>query len=408
MNPQSQYLLVTVNYWAFTLTDGALRMLVLLYFYHIGFSPVEIALLFLFYEIFGIVTNFIGGWIGARSGLHITMISGLALQMLALLMLTVDQSWLTMAYVMCALAISGIAKDLNKMSAKSSVKCLASDKDGTLYKWVTLLTGSKNALKGLGFLIGAMLFEWFGFADALWLMVAWLVIAFIVAFIGLDNQLGKASNKPKFKEMFSPSAMVNWLSAARLFLFGARDIWFAVALPLYLQSALGWSYIAVGTYMAFWIIGYGLIQALTPKILRHRQNPNATTAAKLAFVLGLIPLLMSWQLINIQAAEPLTSVTTNASLIIVIGLMIFGILFALNSSVHSYLIVSAANEDGASKEVGFYYMANAVGRLTGMMLSGYLYQDYGMEICLLASAIFVMLSALLVWQAKPGRTESAI
>ena len=153
-----QYLLVTGNYWAFTLTDGALRMLVVLYFHGLGYSPLAIASLFLFYEIFGVVTNLVGGWLGARLGLNRTMNIGLALQVLALGMLLAPSLWLTVPWVMGAQALSGIAKDLNKMSAKSSIKLLVpGEAQGQLYRWVALLTGSKNALKGVGFFLGGAL-----------------------------------------------------------------------------------------------------------------------------------------------------------------------------------------------------------------------------------------------------------
>ena len=187
MKPMQQYALVTANYWAFTLTDGALRMLVLLFFHQLGYSPLEIALLFLFYEFFGIVTNLVGGWLGARLGLNVTMNIGLAIQIAALLMLTVPTEWLGVVYVMFAQALSGVAKDLNKMSAKSSIKSLANDKDGTLYRWVTLLTGSKNALKGVGFFMGALLLEVAGFANAMFIMAGMLSIALLVSLIFLDQ-----------------------------------------------------------------------------------------------------------------------------------------------------------------------------------------------------------------------------
>ena len=141
-----QYLLVTFNYWNFTVTDGALRMLVVLYFYQLGYSPLNIALLFLFYEIFGVITNLVGGWLGARIGLNRTMNIGLAMQVIALLLLTVPSEWLTIPWVMMAQALSGIAKDLNKMSAKSAIKTLIPhNQQGKLYHWVAVLTGSKNA-----------------------------------------------------------------------------------------------------------------------------------------------------------------------------------------------------------------------------------------------------------------------
>ena len=394
MKPMQQYALVTANYWAFTLTDGALRMLVLLFFHQLGYSPLEIALLFLFYEFFGIVTNLVGGWLGARLGLNVTMNIGLAIQIAALLMLTVPTEWLGVVYVMFAQALSGVAKDLNKMSAKSSIKSLANDKDGTLYRWVTLLTGSKNALKGVGFFMGALLLEVAGFANAMFIMAGMLSIALLVSLIFLDQGLGRAKSKSKFNEMFSQNPTINWLSAARFFLFGARDVWFVVALPIYLSSVLGWTHIQVGGFIALWIIGYGFIQAGTPKIMaltnfkrissQQSINPTTNTAMKLATALALVPLFMAWQL----EAAPQT--------IIMVGLGMFALLFALNSAVHSYLIVSVATHDGTSKDVGFYYMANAGGRLAGTVLSGYIYQVAGMEACLLFSALFIALAALLV------------
>ena len=116
-----QYAIVTGNYWAFTLTDGALRMLVVLHFHQLGYSPLQIAALFLFYEIFGVITNLFGGYLGARIGLNRTMNIGLALQVIALVMLAVPTQLLSIPLVMSAQALSGIAKDLNKMSAKSSI-----------------------------------------------------------------------------------------------------------------------------------------------------------------------------------------------------------------------------------------------------------------------------------------------
>jgi predicted MFS family arabinose efflux permease len=386
MSPLQQYGLVTGNYWAFTITDGALRMLVVLYFWQLGYSPLEIALLFLFYEFFGIVTNLVGGWLGARWGLNVTMNIGLALQVGALLMLTVPAEWLGVVYVMIAQALSGIAKDLNKMSAKSAIKNLASDQSGQLYRWVTLLTGSKNALKGVGFFVGALLLAWVGFAAAMWIMAGVLTLFLVISMLLLDGQLGKAKNKPKFKEMFAKNPQLNWLSGARFFLFGARDVWFVVALPVFLVSVLEWDHTSVGGYLALWVIGYGIVQALSPKLTgwKSGKNPSAATARFLALSLAGVPLVMALLL----DWAPQT--------VIVVGLLIFGVLFALNSAVHSYLIVSVASHDGTSKDVGFYYMANAAGRLVGTLLSGYVYQVAGMEACLAISALFVLIAGLVV------------
>ncbi|MDX1347884.1 MAG: organoarsenical effux MFS transporter ArsJ [Thiomicrorhabdus chilensis] len=399
MNPMQQYAIVTANYWAFTLTDGALRMLILLFFYQQGFTPFEIAMLFVLYEFFGIVTNLIGGWLGAKMGLKLTMDVGLALQIAALLMLTVNPEWLTVFYVMVAQALSGIAKDLNKMSAKSSIKSLASDADGKLYRWVALLTGSKNALKGVGFFIGAFLLASLGFENALYVLTSLLVLALLVSLLFLDDRLGRAKNKPKFSELFSKSSAVNGLSAARFFLFGARDIWFVVALPVYLASVLGWTHTEIGAYLAFWIIGYGFVQAAAPKLTGIKKRkpqdsssstpPSARTAMLLAFALATIPLLMGLTL----SFEP--------QWILLVGLVVFAVVFALNSAVHSYLIVSYADADGTSKDVGFYYMANAGGRLAGTLLSGYVYQVAGMEACLFLAAAFVVIAGALAGRIAP-------
>ncbi|WP_373017430.1 organoarsenical effux MFS transporter ArsJ [Thiomicrorhabdus sp.] len=391
MNAIQQYSIVTANYWAFTLTDGALRMLVLLFFYQQGFSPFEIAMLFVLYEFFGIVTNLIGGWVGARMGLKLTMDVGLALQIGALLMLTVNPEWLTVAYVMIAQALSGIAKDLNKMSAKSSIKSLASDAEGKLYRWVALLTGSKNALKGVGFFLGAFLLSAVGFENALYILSALLVLALVVSLVFLESDLGKAKNKSKFSEIFSKSPAVNGLSAARFFLFGARDIWFVVALPVYLASVLGWEETEIGAYLALWVIGYGFIQASAPKITGSKSPhpPTSRTAMLLAFALATIPFVMGVTL----SYEP--------EWILLVGLLLFAVAFALNSAVHSYLIVSYADADGTSKDVGFYYMANAGGRLAGTLLSGYIYQVAGMEACLFAAAGFVVVAGALAGRIAP-------
>ena len=395
MSSLKQYALITGNYWAFTITDGALRMLVVLYFWQLGYSPLEIALLFLFYEFFGIVTNLVGGWLGARWGLNITMNIGLGLQIFALMMLTVPAEWLGVVYVMVAQALSGIAKDLNKMSAKSAIKNLASDDSGQLYRWVSLLTGSKNALKGVGFFVGAVLLAWIGFAAAMMVMSAVLALALLFSIIMLDGSLGKAKNKPKFNEMFSKNPQLNWLSTARFFLFGARDVWFVVALPVFLVGVLEWDHTYVGAFMALWVIGYGLVQAMTPKLtgLKSGANPSSGTASILALVLAAVPFAMA------------ITLDINPELILIAGLVLFGVLFALNSAVHSYLIVSIASADGTSKDVGFYYMANAGGRLVGTLLSGYVYQEWGMEACLYISAAFILIAGLLVIKMQPPQAS---
>ncbi|MCP3127005.1 organoarsenical effux MFS transporter ArsJ [Shewanella sp. KJ2020] len=388
-----QYLMITGNYWAFTFTDGALRMLVVLHFHGLGYSPLQIAMLFLFYEIFGVVTNLVGGWLGARLGLNKTMNIGLFMQIVALSMLLVPAAMLTVAWVMAAQALSGIAKDLNKMSAKSSIKLLVpKDAQGELYKWVAMLTGSKNALKGAGFFLGGALLTVFGFQQALLGMAMGLLLVWVFSLLSLRRDLGKAKNKPKFTEIFSKSSAVNTLSAARMFLFGARDVWFVVALPVYLSSSFGWGHWYVGGFLALWVIGYGIVQALAPRLTGTKQTgkgqakvPDGRSALAWAAILSIVPAGIALAI----------SYDFHAANILIWGLMLFGALFAINSSLHSYLIVSYADADGVSLDVGFYYMANAMGRLIGTVLSGWVYQAYGMAACLWISAAFIGLAALI-------------
>jgi predicted MFS family arabinose efflux permease len=383
------YLVVTGGYWAFTITDGAIRMLVVLYFHLLGYSPFQVAMLFLFYEFFGIVTNLVGGWLGARIGLNRTMHIGMGMQVIALAMLTVPDTWLSVAYVMAAQALSGIAKDLNKMSAKASVKTLVGDRgDSQLFKWVAVLTGSKNALKGGGFFLGAALLQLIGFRGALAVLAGMLLAVLILTTRLLPDGLGKMKSKPKFTQIFSTIPAINWLSAARFFLFGSRDIWFVVGLPVFLYDMLGWTFMQVGGFLALWVIGYGAVQAMAPRLVRrahHSHGPTANTATVWAFLLALFPagialaLMLGW----------------SAEVVLVAGLIAFGMVFAVNSAVHSYLILAYSQHDKVAMNVGFYYMANAGGRLTGTVLSGWLYQHHGLEGCLWTSALFVVAAAVL-------------
>ncbi|ESE39785.1 organoarsenical effux MFS transporter ArsJ [Shewanella decolorationis] len=394
-----QYLLITFNYWSFTLTDGALRMLVVLHFHDLGYTPFAIAMLFLFYEIFGVVTNLVGGYLGARLGLNRTMNLGLGMQVLALGMLLVPAAslplWLAgVPWVMAAQALSGIAKDLNKMSAKSAIKLLVpKGEQGRLYHWVAMLTGSKNALKGAGFFLGGALLAGLGFNMAIAAMMAVLALVWLMSLVLLKKDLGKAKNKPKFTEIFSKSRSVNILSAARLFLFAARDVWFVVALPVYLASQWGWDHWAVGGFLALWVIGYGIVQTLAPKITgasrleanTSQRIPDGYTALVWSTLLAFIPALIALSLY----------LDFSPQLSLILGLMLFGGLFAINSSLHSYLIVSYASEEAVSLDVGFYYMANAMGRLVGTVLSGWVYQSYGLVACLWISTTFIAITALI-------------
>ncbi|MDI5987095.1 organoarsenical effux MFS transporter ArsJ [Halomonas sp. M4R5S39] len=381
-----QYLLITGNYWAFTLTDGALRMLVVLHFHQLGYSPLEVALLFLFYEAFGVVTNLVGGWLGARLGLNRTMNMGLGLQIVALAMLMVPAAALTVPWVMAAQALSGIAKDLNKMSAKSAVKVLvptdSPSAGSALYRWVAILTGSKNALKGAGFFLGGLLLTLIGFQGAVGVMALMLVGVLGLSLVRLKADLGRQKRKPKFREVFSKSRAINVLAAARLCLFASRDVWFVVALPVFLYDQHGWSHWTVGGLLAIWVIGYGGVQTQAPRLTGLVKGGARGVTAFWALALAGLPALL--------ALLPLAQVGW-----LVAGLLAFGVLFAINSSWHSYLIVHYARADGVSMDVGFYYMANAMGRLLGTLLSGWVYQVFGLAACLWISAALVVASAAL-------------
>jgi predicted MFS family arabinose efflux permease len=386
--PVRQYLVVTGNYWAFTLTDGALRMLVVLYFHQLGYDALQIAMLFVLYELFGVITNLVGGYLGARLGLNRTMNLGLLLQILALAMLLVPDSQLTVLWVMSAQALSGIAKDLNKMSAKSAIKTLLpEDAQGTLFRWVAILTGSKNALKGVGFFLGGGLLMLTSFQGAIGIMLVGLLGVWLSSLILLKRDLGKSKNRPKLQQLLSKSPAINQLSAARMMLFGARDIWFVVALPVYLSQQSQWDYWQIGATLALWIIGYGAVQSLTPWLTgrRHGRHPNGADALFWVLALTAIPALIA---VGMQySSQPVW--------LLLAGLALFGLIFAVNSSIHSFLIVSYANRDGTSLDVGFYYMANAAGRLLGTVLSGWVFLQGGLIWCLLISSLMLLIAGSL-------------
>lgn len=384
------YILVTGAYWADTIADGASRMLVLFYFYQLGYTPFQVASLFLFYEIFGIITNLVGGWVAARLGLKTTLFSGLLIQILALAMLGLaPETWLVVPYVMASQALSGIAKDLTKMSSKSAVKLVVpEDSESSLFRWVAILTGSKNALKGVGFFIGGLLLTLVGFQTSMLFLVAMIVSVLAATALLMHGGLGKTDGAAKFRHMFSNNRSINLLAAARVFLFASRDVWFVVGLPVYLRTVLDWSFWEVGTFLAIWVIGYGIVQASAPSLMNRRAKkngrlPDGRTATWLAFLLAAFPAAIALAL----------TANLDSATVLIVGLIAFGVIFALNSAVHSYLVLSYADNDKVAMNVGFYYMANAGGRLMGTVLSGALYQWYGLTGCLWASVIFVLAAA---------------
>jgi hypothetical protein len=407
------YIAVTAAYWGFMLTDGALRMLVLLHFHGLGYSPVQLAYLFVLYEIAGIVTNLSAGWIAARFGLASTLFAGLTLQVAALLMLTqLDPAWAISAsvvYVMLVQGLSGVAKDLSKMSAKSAVKLLAPTGQGGLFRWVAVLTGSKNAVKGAGFFLGAALLGLTGFEVAVLSMAAFLTLVLIALILKMPKGLPAGRKSAKFREVFSKSGNINWLSFARMFLFGARDAWFVVGIPIYFYAVLSdgsaagnrSAFFLIGSFMALWIILYGGVQASAPKLLNAKARDLAALIRD-ARVWGIALIAVPAALAALVYATPVPAPWLTAT--IVGGLLVFGAIFAVNSSLHSYLILAFSSDARVTMDVGFYYMANAAGRLMGTLLSGLSYQLGGLSLCLATAAGLLVLNVIGVTQL---RAESA-
>lgn len=408
-------MVVTAAYWAFMLTDGALRMLVLLHFHTLGFSPVQLAYLFVLYEIAGVVTNLSAGWIAARFGLTATLYAGLTLQILALFALAqLDPSWgvtASVVFVMLVQGLSGVAKDLAKMSSKSAVKILAPSGTG-LFRWVAVLTGSKNAVKGAGFLLGAAMLALFGFVPSVMVMAAILTVILIGAVIGMPSGLPVGRKDAKFTEVWSKNRNINWLSIARMFLFGARDVWFVVGIPIYFYAVLSdgshdgnrAAFFMIGTFMAVWTILYGIVQGAAPRVLRAADRSEAdmlALAKRWVAMLIIVPAGLAALVWIAPAPSPPLTAT------IIAGLLVFGAIFAVNSSLHSYLILNFTDAKRVTMDVGFYYMANAAGRLIGTVLSGLTYQIGGLSLCLAAAAAMIGLSWLGVAQLRPAQSQEA-
>ncbi|MCL1627834.1 MULTISPECIES: organoarsenical effux MFS transporter ArsJ [Roseinatronobacter] len=404
VNPLRAYAAVTAAYWAFMLSDGALRMLVLLHFNALGFSPVQLAWLFLLYEVAGIVTNLAAGWLAARFGLAATLYAGLGLQIVALAALAqLDPNWtitLSVIFVMLVQGASGVAKDLSKMSSKSAVKLLAPSENNGLFRWVAALTGSKNAVKGLGFFLGAALLALAGFQAAVWAMAAVLAVILVAIILFLPAGLpGRMKSAEGWSGWRSSDPRVNKLSLARMFLFGARDVWFVVGIPIYFQAVLSdgtadgrrEAFFLVGGFMALWIIGYGAVQAFAPRLLGGAAQSEAAITAKAIFWAGLlVPIPFALALAVWLAGAPAPWLTAT----LVAGLFLFGFVFAVNSSVHSYLILAFGAAERITRDVGFYYMANASGRLVGTFLSGASYQLGGLALCLATAGVMALASWL--------------
>ena len=402
------YAIVTAAYWGFTLTDGALRMLVLLHFYRLGYTPFTLAFLFLLYEAAGVVANLIGGWLATRFGIARMLMVGLVTQIIGFILLSLlNPEWtaaLSVAWVLVAQGICGVAKDLTKTASKSAIKVTADQVDnreaGQLFKWVAWFTGSKNAMKGVGFFLGGLMLELLGFRGSLWIMAALLGLVLLGVVLSLPPMMGKSRASKSAKELFAKNPGINALAAARIFLFGARDVWFVVGVPVYLYSA-GWTFTMVGGFLAAWTIGYGLVQAIAPRLVRrssdglsHEVPAARTWSAALALIPAALAAAVYLELPQLQW-------------IVVGGLAIFGFVFAVNSSVHSYLVLAYAGSEKAAEDVGFYYAANAAGRFGGTLLSGLLYQWGGLSYALLGSALMLFACWLITLRLPNGVPAAA-
>ena len=387
MSAVRNYAVVTTAYFLFTITDGALRMLVLLHFYSLGYTPFTLAFMFLLYETAGIFANVGGGWLASRFGIPRMLMAGQLLQIVGLCMLSaLNPTWGAVAsvvWVVLAQGVAGVAKDLTKTASKSAIKATSQEGMGQLFRWVAWFTGSKNATKGAGFFIGGFLLQVAGFRPALWLMAGMLAVVLVSVMLSLPRTLGKAKSSKSFGELFAKTRAINLMAAARIFMFGSRDVWFVVGLPVFLYG-FGWKYMQVAGFVAIWTIGYGAVQALAPVMVTRSRDglSREVPAARLwGAILTAIPVVLAVLLT--------THGVPRADLILVVGLLIFGVVFAVISSLHSYLILAYAGSEKAAEDVGFYYAANAAGRLMGIMLSGLLTQTGGMLACLWGSAVML-------------------
>jgi len=388
INGARNYAIVTSAYWGFTLTDGALRMLVLLHFYRLGYSPFTLAFLFLLYEAAGIMANLIGGWLATRFGIARMLMVGLSTQIIGFgLLSALSPDWtaaMSVAWVVLSQGVCGIAKDLTKTASKSAIKITAGDGSGQLFKWVAWFTGSKNAMKGVGFFLGGLLLDRLGFRGSLWAMACLLGLILACVFWSLPPMMGKSKASKSAKELFAKNKSINLLAAARVFLFGARDVWFVVGVPVFLYAS-GWTFTMVGGFIASWTIGYGLVQAVAPAMIKRSTNGLSTEvpAARLwSAVLALIPIFLAL-LVTLKVEHLIW--------VVIGGLCLFGFAFAVNSSVHSYLVLAYAGSEKAAEDVGFYYAANAAGRFMGTLLSGVLYQWGGLQYALAGSGVMLII-----------------
>ncbi|KAL4451733.1 hypothetical protein ABPG75_007395 [Micractinium tetrahymenae] len=402
------FVIISLSYLLFTTTDGAVRMVVLLHAYQKGFSAMQVAVMFSFYELAGVATNLLAGLMGAKWGIKSTLLTGLSLQLVGIGMLFAWQdSWSkteAIIYVTATQLMCGIAKDLTKLGGKTVTKLVTpEEKQSSLFRLVSFITGWKNSLKGAGYFLGAATVG-VNYYMSLGILCGLILLAVPWAATGLSNQLGRARKQNvTFSQLFDNKPNINILSLSRVFLFGARDLWFEVPLPFFLRSpasGIGWSRSATGAFLAIWIIVYGQMQSWTPQLVLgplRQAPPTKWVAALWCGILTVVPLTLGIVMlagdtfgVGVSRGPAITAIT--------VVLYAFCLVFAVNSAIHSYLIVAYAEGDKVAQTVGVYYASNAVGRLTGTLASGALYSYVGSTVvdgfgaCLMVSVGFAAVS----------------
>jgi len=451
------FVIISSSYLLFTITDGAIRMIVLLHAYNKNFSALEVAIMFSLYELAGVFTNLIAGLLGAKWGIKFTLICGLSLQLFSYgLLFGWKNNWSkieAICYVTFAQMFAGVAKDLTKLGGKTVTKLVTPDEQETkLFKLVSLITGWKNSLKGVGYFLGSFLIS-INYELAVSVMMGFVLLAMPWAILGLDQGLGTAKTKnASWSEIFVlDNTNLNWLSLARLFLFASRDFWFEVPLPFFLRSpscdglgemectndgnctrgavcsdgfcaninegggcgGLGLPKAVVGAFLGGYIILYGQVQSWTPQLVTGplKQTPPNKLTEILWGIVNCLPTYMMWIVMTFGSAFKENDVTSMTVWLVVV-IVAFAIIFAINSSVHSFLVVKYASKEKIAVSVGFYYMSNALGRLFGTLGSGFLYtyagDEYGADVgsdgvvgmaaCFLAGTVCSLLAALITFK----------
>jgi len=431
-----------VTVWSFnlfTITDGAIRSIILLYANKLGFNAILIAVMFSMYELAGVFTNLFGGVIATRYGLKFTLLCSLVCQVVGLgLLLTIEPIFGDLetmtnkggatAFITFCQALSGIAKDLMKLSCKSMPKLVSKPgDDDKLFVLVAWVTGLKNSFKGFGSIVGAILINFTSLVTSVCVLLGIIGLIVPAPILYMDKFLGMNKKNAVFNlKVLQKGRDVNVLSLARFFLFGARDIWYEIAAPLFLSQALLWSDWTVGLFLGGYTIVYGFFQTSVSKLFKKSSKENLSSLAKVFnglppvsqvknWAYGTAAQLVVWSCILYPLYRHLIN-TGNSdgalwgiNIVFVFGVLCFAILFAVNSAVHSYFIVRYAGKDKLAMDMGFYYMANAGGRLVGTLLSGVIYyyteKQFGLSVPLWSAGATMIAAGFVAIRLEEPATE---